>query len=322
MRSRHDCPASSEDTEPDGDTPWTTAQFDKFKDEQEFRTSCVEPGDKALIHLKSQIMIEIARISLWSFFGAVSEDTAVSVIDLYNQLYDRDINKTSDRSSTVRQFTRAMQAVTYMRWVVGPMNEIRVWTLCIFRAQYAYLLEDGNGDDQGSLERMESRVNQNIDSYRSDFKLQFGREPEGYPYNNKRAEQRERQTRLRKGETSELDDGIPAAPTHARSKHQATGARFGIVEFNQRCEVVYKDFGTMIDPKCPLCERVSMSHTISHGVERALSKLVNHGRRVELDMRDGLGPVGLSQARITTAWDEAEQVLYCSGSWQRSLDIV
>ena len=60
----------------------------------------------------------------------------MSVNDLYSFLYDREVNKTEERRSTLINFRQVMLDVEYIRYVVGPSNEIKIWTLAAGTAQH------------------------------------------------------------------------------------------------------------------------------------------------------------------------------------------
>ena len=55
-------------------------------------------------------VVEGARMLLSQFYGAVSEETAVNMHDLYSCPYDRDVNKTEERRSTLINFEQASHA--------------------------------------------------------------------------------------------------------------------------------------------------------------------------------------------------------------------
>ena len=90
----------------------------------------MEPGPLVSGRLHLQV-IERARMLLYQFYGAVNEETTVNVSDLYSCLYDRDLNKEEDRRSTLINFRQTMLDVEYIKPVVGPSNEIKIWTLVI-----------------------------------------------------------------------------------------------------------------------------------------------------------------------------------------------
>ena len=58
--------------------------------------------------------IEKGRMLLWQFYGAVNEEYAVSVRDLYSCLYDRDVNQTEEMRSTLVNFSQTMLDVEYI----------------------------------------------------------------------------------------------------------------------------------------------------------------------------------------------------------------
>ena len=95
----------------------------------------VEQGPLISGRLDAQL-IEGARMLLYQFYGAVNEENAVSVNDLYSFLYDREVNKTEERRSTLINFRQVMLDVEYIRYVVGPSNEIKIWTLAAGTAQH------------------------------------------------------------------------------------------------------------------------------------------------------------------------------------------
>ena len=71
-------------------------------------------------------LIERARMLHSQFYGTANEETAVNVNDLYSCLYDRDVNKTEERRSTLINFRQVMLDVEYTRHVIGPSNEIKI----------------------------------------------------------------------------------------------------------------------------------------------------------------------------------------------------
>ena len=76
-------------------------------------------------------VIEGAKMLLSQFYGAVNEETAVNMNDLYSCLYDRDVNKEEDRRSTLINFRQVVLDVEYIRHMIGPSNEIKIWTLTV-----------------------------------------------------------------------------------------------------------------------------------------------------------------------------------------------
>ena len=57
---------------------------------------------------------------------------------------------------------------------------------------------------------------------------------------------------------------------------------------NLRCQQMYKNFGRMCDPESGA---LMADHTVCHMMEIAVMKLLNHGRRAEIDYGDGLQSV-------------------------------
>ena len=58
---------------------------------------------------------------LWRFFGAIDEEHAMDVADLYNALYDRDVNRLESRRSTLDNFKKVMQDIEYIRHVIQDL---------------------------------------------------------------------------------------------------------------------------------------------------------------------------------------------------------
>ena len=96
----------------------------------QYQINVFKPGPLISGRLDLRV-IEGARMLLSQFYGAVNEETAVNGNDLYICLYDRDINKEEDRRSTLINFKQLMLDVEYIRHVIGPSNEIKIWTLII-----------------------------------------------------------------------------------------------------------------------------------------------------------------------------------------------
>ena len=71
-------------------------------------------------------LVEGARMLLYRYHGTVNEENALSVNDLYNCLYDRDVNQTEGRRSTQVNFRQTMLDVEYIRQTVGPSNEFKI----------------------------------------------------------------------------------------------------------------------------------------------------------------------------------------------------
>ena len=116
----------------------------------------MEPGPLISGRLHLQV-IERARMLLFQFFGAVSDETAVSATDLYCCLYDRDVNKEEDKRSTLINFRQTMLDVQYIRHVVGPNNEIKTWTMVIGTSTNGFRFQEdhGYGEDANMKTRCE-----------------------------------------------------------------------------------------------------------------------------------------------------------------------
>ena len=235
-------------------------------------------------------LIEGARMLLFQFYGAVNEENAVSVNDLYSCLYDREVNQTEERRSTQINFRQVMLDVEYIRYVVGPSNEIKIWTLSAGHAQRSYRFpEDGRiepgSEEELRLDYLEENIEAWIRAYTSQFIVAYGREPNGFPYGNARA--------LRMMQYEDNIYGAPAEGSFMRSAPSSDTAsdkpgRWGIMVHNLRCQQMYKSFGQLLDP---VTGALMADHTICHMMEIAVMKLFNHGRRAEIDWGDGLQPV-------------------------------
>ena len=130
---------------------------------------------------------------LYQFYGAVNEENAAGVNDLYSCLDDREVNKTEERRSTQINFRQVMLDVEYIRHVVGPSNEIKIWTLAAGHAQMSFRFqEDGrigpDSEDEIRLDYLEENIDAWIRDYSSQFVVAYGREPDGFPYGNARAQ--------------------------------------------------------------------------------------------------------------------------------------
>ena len=129
---------------------------------------------------------------LYQFDEAVNEETAASITDLYSCLYDREVNKEQDRRSTLINFRQTMLDVEYIRYVVGPPNEIKIWTLLIgLSTEWSRFQEDGKRPPGSQFEFqhdvLEDKIEGWIREYCSQFEIAYGRHPDGFPYGNTRA---------------------------------------------------------------------------------------------------------------------------------------
>jgi hypothetical protein len=235
-------------------------------------------------------LIEGARMLMYQFYGAVNEENAVSVNDLYSCLYDREVNQIEERRSTQINFRQTMLDVEYIRHTVGPSNEIKIWTLIAGTAKKWFRFRDDcriepGSEDELQMDHIEENIDAWIRSYSSQFVVAYGREPHGFPYGNARAQRLMR-----------YEDNIFGAPAEGGFMASAPSSdlntdkpgRWGIMVHNLRCQQMYKSFGQLLDQKTGA---VMADHTICHMMEIAVMKLFNHGRRAKIDWGDGLQKV-------------------------------
>ena len=86
-----------------------------------------------------------------------------------------------------------MLDVEYIRHVVGPSNEIKIWTLSAGHAQRSYRFpEDGriepDSEDEIRLDYLEENIDAWIRDYNSQSVVAYKRDPDGFPYDNARAQ--------------------------------------------------------------------------------------------------------------------------------------
>jgi hypothetical protein len=235
-------------------------------------------------------LIEGARMLMYQFYGAVNEENAVSVNDLYSCLYDREVNQIEERRSTQINFRQTMLDVEYIRHTVGPSNEIKIWTLIAGTAKKWFRFRDDcriepGSEDELQMDHIEENIDAWIRSYSSQFVVAYGREPHGFPYGNARAQRLMR-----------YEDNIFGAPAEGGFMASAPSSdlntdkpgRWGIMIHNLRCQQMYKSFGQLLDQETGA---VMADHTMCHMMEIAVMKLFNHGRRAEIDWGDGLQKV-------------------------------
>ena len=127
------------------------------------------------------------------FYGAVNEENDVSVNDLYSCLYDREVNQTEERRSTQNNFRRTMLDAEYIRHAVGPSDEIEIWTLTAGTAKKWFRFRDdcrieSGSEDELQMDHTEENIDAWIQSYSAQFVVAYGREPDGFPYGNARAQ--------------------------------------------------------------------------------------------------------------------------------------
>ena len=112
---------------------------------------------------------------------------------MYSCLYDREVNQTEERRSTQINFRQTMLDVEYNRHTVGLSNEIKIWTLSAGTAKKWFRFRDDcrikpGSEDELQMDHIEENINAWIRSYSAQFVVVYGREPDGFPSGNARAQ--------------------------------------------------------------------------------------------------------------------------------------
>ena len=94
----------------------------------QYQVNVIKPGPLISERLDPRAT-EGARMLPSQFYGTANAETAVIMNGPHSYLYDRDVNKTEERRSTLINFRQVMLDVEYIRHVIGPSNEIKIWTL-------------------------------------------------------------------------------------------------------------------------------------------------------------------------------------------------
>ena len=122
-----------------------------------------------------------------------------------------------------------------------------------------------------------------IREYCSQFVIAYGRQSDGFPYSNTRAQKMMQRENRVFGAPPEGGGLMPSAPSSYTNTDRP--GRWGIMVYNPRCTQMYKCFGRLADPKTGL---LMADHAVCCMMEIAVMKLFSHGRSAEIYWGGGL----------------------------------